>query len=64
MLENIRGNHNLRRDTASGAIINVSSEAYHAAKLRKKNFREMEDLKEEVFELKNLVTALLQKLDK
>jgi len=64
MLEKVQGYNYLRRDVSSGAIINVSSESYHSAKLRKKNFREMEDLKKEVFELKNLVNILLQKLDK
>lgn len=63
MLEKISGNHKLRRDTASGAIINVSSEAYHAAKLRRKRMSEVEDLKNEVKELKNLVVQLLSKQD-
>ena len=63
MLEKISGNHKLMRDTASGAIINVSSEAYHAAKLRRKRMSEVEDLKNEVKELKNLVVKILSKLD-
>ena len=63
MLEKISGNHKLMRDTASGAIINVSSEAYHAAKLRRKRMSEVEDLKNEVKELKNLVVQILSKLD-
>jgi hypothetical protein len=61
MLEKISGNHKLMRDTASGAIINVSSEAYHAAKLRRKRMSEVEELKNEVKELKNLVVQLLSK---
>jgi hypothetical protein len=63
MLEKISGNHKLRRDTASGAIINVSSEAYHAAKLRRKRMSEVEELKTEVKELKKLILQLLSKQD-
>jgi hypothetical protein len=63
MLERIEGNHNLRRDTASGAIINVSSDAYHAAKMRRQKMGEMDDLKGEVKELKDLVLELLKKID-
>jgi hypothetical protein len=63
MLERIEGNHNLRRDTASGAIINVSSDAYHAAKMRRQKMVEMDDLKGEVKELKDLVLELLKKID-
>jgi hypothetical protein len=63
MLEKISGNHKLRRDTDSGAIINVSSEAYHAAKLRRKRMSEVEDLKTEVKELKKLILQLLSKQD-
>jgi hypothetical protein len=63
MFEKVEGNHNLRRDTASGAIINVSSDAYHAAKMRRQKMMEMDDLKSEVSELKDIVMQLLKKLD-
>tara|TARA_R110000822_G_scaffold15468_3_gene53478 strand:- start:570 stop:761 length:192 start_codon:yes stop_codon:yes gene_type:complete len=63
MLEKVQGKHNLRRDTASGAIINVSSEAYHASKIRRQKMLEMDELKGEVKELKDLVMQLLKKLD-
>jgi hypothetical protein len=63
MLEKVQGKHNLRRDTASGAIINVSSDAYHAARIRRQKMAEMDDLKGEVKELKDLVLELLKKLD-
>ena len=63
MLEKVQGKHNLRRDTASGAIINVSSDAYHAAKMRRQKMVEMEDLKGEVKELKDLVLELLKKIN-
>ena len=63
MLEKVQGKHNLRRDTASGAIINVSSDAYHASKMRRQKMMEMDDLKGEVKELKDLVMQLLKKLD-
>ena len=63
MLEKVQGKHNLRRDTASGAIINVSSDAYHAAKIRRQKMVEIEDLKGEVKELKDLVLELLKKIN-
>tara|TARA_R110000772_G_scaffold202490_6_gene312819 strand:+ start:6215 stop:6406 length:192 start_codon:yes stop_codon:yes gene_type:complete len=63
MLEKIEGTHKLRRDTASGAIINVSSEAYNAARIRRKRMSEFEELKGEVGELKNLISQILKKLN-
>ena len=64
MLERIDGESRLKRDSYSGAIINVSSTAYQSAKLRRKKFREMDDLKKEVLILKDIVLKLVEKLDK
>lgn len=64
MLKKIQGEVDLKRDSYSGAIINTSYNSYRAAKTRRKKFKEMDDLKKEVTELKNIVLTLVKKLDK
>lgn len=58
----VKGHPDLIR-TASGAICNVNSESLQAARLRKQRQKEkeqeMDDLKEEVAELRQLVRKLL-----
>ena len=68
----VKGNTNLVRDLKSQAIINVDSEAYarymaRKAKQQKKDdemrkvVREVNEIKTEMFEIKNLIKKVLDK---
>lgn len=61
---NVEGFPGLVRSKASGAIININSDEMRNARTRKqkalKAKQEMEDLKSEVTELRDLVTKLLE----
>tara|TARA_R100001460_G_scaffold35467_2_gene68206 strand:- start:2151 stop:2342 length:192 start_codon:yes stop_codon:yes gene_type:complete len=60
----VEGEVNLRRDNHSRAIINVSDEDYKAAKQRRSKMQQIDNLTDEVKELKDLVMTLITKLDK
>ena len=68
----VEGYENLVRDTHSKAIINTSRSAYEAAVLRSKNVQRQKDelrdatrqiniLKSEMHEIKNLLVKLVEK---
>ena len=66
-LKKVQGDENFARDESSGAIININMEEINAAKkrkiLRKNKEKEFEDLKNEVGDIKNMLTKIIEKLD-
>ena len=54
----VRDNYNI------GAVLNTDNEALKAYKLQKKKNKEVNDLKNEVKELKGLMYQILEKLNK
>ena len=63
---NVEGHSNLVRDTNSGAILNINKSEVEIARARKEarrqKDRELEDLKNEVGEIKNLLHKLIEKM--
>ena len=66
-LKKVQGDESFARDESSGAIININMEEINAAKkrklLRKSKEKEFEDLKNEVGDIKNMLTKIIEKLD-
>ena len=64
---NVKGFPGLVRHKSSGAIININTAEMKSARLRKqkalKEKEEIQDLKSEVTELRNLVKKLLEEKD-
>ena len=62
----VEGNNGLARDLNTGAIVNINTEEIRAAreakKRRKNRDAEFEELKNEVGEIKELLTKLVEKL--
>ena len=67
MYKNIEGHNGLVRDHSTGAILNINKQQIAAAKKRKLERRakqkEFEDLKNEVGDIKNMLTKIIEKLD-
>ena len=67
MFKSVEGHGNLVRDTSTGAILNINKEEISAARKRKLERRqkekEFEDLKNEVGDIKNMLTKIIEKLD-
>jgi hypothetical protein len=65
--KNVEGNIGLVRDTSTNAILNINKDEISAAKRRKLERRqkekEFEDLKNEVSDIKNMLTKIIEKLD-
>tara|TARA_B100000900_G_C20533392_1_gene697297 strand:+ start:530 stop:736 length:207 start_codon:yes stop_codon:yes gene_type:complete len=65
--KDVEGHSNLVRDTSTGAILNINKEEISAARKRKLERRqkekEFEDLKNEVGDIKNMLTKIIEKLD-
>ena len=63
----VEGHRDLMRDNSSGAILNINKDEINAAKKRKLERRqkekELEDLKNEVGDIKNMLTKIIEKLD-
>ena len=63
----VEGHSNLVRDTSTGAILNINKDEISAARKRKLERRqkekELEDLKNEVSDIKNMLTKIIEKLD-
>jgi hypothetical protein len=63
----VEGHQNLRRDSLSGAIVNVDDNEYlnymKIKNKRKKDRCEIENLKDEVSQLKYLMQQLFEKLN-
>ena len=66
-LKKVQGDESFARDESSGAIININMEEINAAKkrkiLRKNKEKEFEDLNNEVGDIKNMLTKIIEKLD-
>jgi len=64
----VKENTSLERDSKTNAILNNDSAGYKAALMRKKHYKksaeEINELKNEVSELKDLVKTLIVKIDK
>jgi hypothetical protein len=67
----MKGNHlhiedhdMLIKDTRTSAIVSLDQSAYDAALKRKKHKTEFDTMKNDIGELKTLVSLLIQKLDK
>jgi hypothetical protein len=54
----------LVKDTNTSAIISIDDSAYSGALQRKKKGAEFNQMKNDISDLKELVSALIQKLDK
>lgn len=67
MYKDVEGHSNLVRDTSTGAILNINKDEITAARKRKlerrKKEQEFEDLKNEVGDIKNMLTKIIEKLD-
>ena len=63
----VEGHTNLIRDNNSGAVLNINKNDISAASKRKLERRqkekEFEDLKNEVGDIKNMLTKIIEKLD-
>ena len=63
----VEGHRDLIRDNDSGAILNINKDEISAARRRKLERRqkekEFEDLKNEVGDIKNMLTKIIEKLD-
>ena len=67
MYTKVEGHRDLIRDNGSGAILNINKDEISAARRRKLERRqkekEFEDLKNEVGDIKNMLTKIIEKLD-
>ena len=67
MYKKVKEYAGLVRDTSTGAILNINKEEISAARKRKLERRqkekEFEDLKNEVGDIKNMLTKIIEKLD-
>ena len=63
----VKGHSNLARTGIYGSIVNINKEDIAAARIRKLERRqkekELEDLKNEVSDIKNMLTKIIEKLD-
>ena len=63
----VDGHSGLVRDTSTNAILNINKDEITAARKRKLERRqkekEFEDLKNEVSDIKNMLTKIIEKLD-
>ena len=63
----VKGHSNLARTGIYGSIVNINKEEIAAARKRKLERRqkekELEDLKNEVSDIKNMLTKIIEKLD-
>ena len=67
MYKKVEGHESLVRDISTGAILNINRDEISAARKRKLERRqkekEFEDLKNEVGDIKNMLTKIIEKLD-
>lgn len=63
----VDGHSDLVRDKKSGAVLNINREEIEAARRRKaerlNKDKEINDLKNEVSDIKNMLTKIVEKLD-
>lgn len=67
MYKDVEGHSNLVRDTSTGAILNINKDEISAARRRKlerkQKEQEFENLKDEVGDIKKMLTQIIEKLD-
>ena len=67
MYKDVEGHSNLVRDTSTGAILNINKDEISAARKRKLERRqkeqEFDNLKDEVGDIKKMLTQIIEKLD-
>ena len=67
MYKKVEGHESLVRDTSTGAILNINKDEISAARKRKLERRqkekEFEDLKNEVSDIKIMLTKIIEKLN-
>lgn len=67
MYKKVDGHESLVRDLSTGAILNINKDEISAARKRKLERRqkekEFEDLKNEVSDIKIMLTKIIEKLD-
>ena len=67
ILKKVRGHEGFAKDDRTGAIININKDEIIAAKkrkvLRKQKEQEIEDLKNEVSDIKIMLTKIIEKLN-
>jgi len=65
--KDVEGHSNLVRDTSTGAILNINKDEISAARKRKlerkQKEQEFENLKDEVGDIKKMLTQIIEKLD-
>jgi len=63
----VKGHSNLARNGSYGSIVNINKEEIQLAKKRKlerkQKEKEFEDLKDEVGDIKKMLTQIIEKLD-
>ena len=66
-LKKVKDHSGLARDIQTGAIININKDNIEAGRKRKlerrKKEQEFDDLKNEVGDIKNMLTKIIEKLD-
>ncbi len=67
MYKDVEGHSNLVRDTSTGAILNINKDEISAARKRKlerkQKEQEFDNLKDEVGDIKKMLTQIIEKLD-
>lgn len=67
MYKDVEGHSNLVRDISTGAILNINKDEISAARKRKlerkQKEQEFENLKDEVGDIKKMLTQIIEKLD-
>ncbi len=67
MYKKVDGHESLVRDLSTGAILNINKDEISAARKRKlerrRKEKEFEDLKNEVSDIKIMLTKIIEKLD-
>ena len=67
MYKKVEGHESLVRDLSTGAILNINKDEISAARKRKlerrRKEKEFEDLKNEVSDIKIMLTKIIEKLD-
>jgi hypothetical protein len=65
--KDVEGHSNLVRDTSTGAILNINKDEISAARKRKlerkQKEQEFDNLKDEVGDIKKMLTQIIEKLD-
>ena len=67
MYKDVEGHSNLVIDTSTGAILNINKDEISAARKRKlerkQKEQEFDNLKDEVGDIKKMLTQIIEKLD-